>query len=174
MKVDQNIIQIVNWYIKQHDVSIKGYEHQDLVSEVVLILLKAFPYDEQVGRERGASLGTYIGTICHRCLINVWRKSRQDALAHAWSIQDTVTNLSWLEMETDPLKRILETEEHKLRQEYIRRCCSPFELQVFVQRSRGLMMKEIAQLLGTGVKSVDNALNRIVKKIRADMPSYMS
>lgn len=56
--------------------------------------------------------------------------------------------------------------EKRLRQ--LSRLLSPFEKQVLLLRLEGYAYRQIAQRMGTSPKAVDNALQRVKKKLKSD------
>ncbi len=65
----------------------------------------------------------------------------------------------------DPESIVISSEQVALMASKIETALSDFELRVLKQHLRGRGYREIAATLGSGVKSVDNALQRIKKKL---------
>ncbi len=66
----------------------------------------------------------------------------------------------------DPEKLIIEEESHQLLEDSLRECLSKMEFKVLSLFMEGQSYSHIAAALGKDIKSVDNALQRIKKKIR--------
>ena len=70
---------------------------------------------------------------------------------------------------TDPIEKLIEQEDLLSLQKKIQSNLSPFENKVWWMYISGLSAKKIAEILEVdgGVKSVNNAIYRIRKKLRA-------
>lgn len=69
----------------------------------------------------------------------------------------------------DPLELVIRSERHGALRAAVRRLLSPFEIEVLVLHLEGRPYQEIAARLGRRAKSVDNALQRIKRKLDRDL-----
>lgn len=79
---------------------------------------------------------------------------------------ENVELLSELSKNThNPETKIIDDEALKLQKEKIKKLLSDFEMQVFELYTKDIPYKEIAKILGKGEKTIDNAVQRIRKKL---------
>ena len=82
------------------------------------------------------------------------------------SLSDTLTS----KPEVDPQNVVLGLEGERLLQQSLRHELSPFEWEVLTEYRTGKSYKEMASELGCKIKSIDNALSRIRRKLPAVVP----
>ena len=73
--------------------------------------------------------------------------------------------------EGDPARRLMEEEAVQLLLAHIRRVLSPFENRVWNLHMAGYSNKEIGRALGKEPHSIENAVYRIRRKLRAELKS---
>lgn len=82
---------------------------------------------------------------------------------------DTLTS----KPEVDPENIVLGLEGERLLQQSLRSELSPFEWEVLTEYRTGKSYKEMASELGCKIKSIDNALSRIRRKLPAVAPEQL-
>lgn len=82
------------------------------------------------------------------------------------SLQDMLTS----KPEVDPENIVLGLEGERMLQQSLRSELSPFEWEVLTEYRTGKSYKEMASELGCKIKSIDNALSRIRRKLPAVAP----
>ena len=133
---------------------------EDLTQEGMLGFLKALNSFEP---GRGVPFEAFACICIERQIINAVKMMSNDknsALTYAVTLDDSL-----LGNDVDPsreldLKESLDLLERKARDSF-----SPFERQVFLLRVDGLSYREISQKLSSSEKAVDNAIQRIKKKL---------
>ena len=73
--------------------------------------------------------------------------------------------------EGDPARRLMEEEAFELLLSHIRKALSSFENRVWNLYMTGLSAKEIGRVLGKEPRSIENAVYRIRRKLRAELKS---
>ena len=74
------------------------------------------------------------------------------------------------ENEADPERIVLGVEGERILQQSLREQLSPFEWEVLTEYRTGKSYKEMARALGCKIKSIDNALSRIRRKLPSLQP----
>ena len=117
-------------------------------------------YDESLG---GVEFGLYAKICIGNALISFIRSFKRRG--HIVSMDDMSPDSSF----TDPIEKLIEQEDLLSLQKKILSNLSPFENKVWWMYISGLSAKKIAEILEVdgGVKSVNNAIYRIRKKLRA-------
>lgn len=132
-------------------------DFDDLVSEGILGLMNAVKtYDGQ----RGASFSTYAYSCVHNRIITAIKKSQR--------ISRCEENIEGLELEgsQSPENIVISREELGEVLEWMERDLSKTEKNVFEMYMSGASYQEIADKLGISLKSADNALLRVRRKLR--------
>lgn len=142
----------------------KGVETDDLVQEGVIGLLYAIrAYDHR--------FGTSFETFAYVCITNRLRT----AVAAAGRKLETVSLDSYLPLgenswntmqEEDPQEIVISREQFGQWLQRVDACLSGFENQVIRYYLGGYSYQEMAQLLQSTTKAVDNALQRARRKLR--------
>jgi len=142
-----------------------GSDQEDLIQEGMFGLLRAI---HKFDPERGVSFKTFAGQCIRNCVLNAVRDAsavRHQPLNSALSLdqesQDQVTYFG------DPEYRIMDSDAFDERLLHYKSLLSPFENQVLDLYLKGYTRQEMAQRLESSVKSVDNALQRLRSKLRA-------
>ena len=155
---------------------IAGAEAEDVVQEGMIGLMKAVrSFDE--GRE--ASFKTYAGTCINNQILKAIRKAEREKnppLNDAISLDNhlgekdenlTIGDILKASMFDEPEEKVI-YEDTLLRLKGLsRNIFSPLEAQVLRAKIAGKNYQEIAEELGKSPKTIDNALQRIRKKIMA-------
>ena len=166
---------IITSIIKKYLSIIKklNLDYHDVYQEAMFGFLDAIDkYDEN----KDASLKTFI-SLCVTRRINaaiikasrLKRKAEQEALSIDYIYDDS--NLSLQELISDnnknnPLEQMTKIEEINYKINLIKEVLSPKEEEVFNLLLNDLDYKQIAIILNTTPKSVDNAIQRIKAKVR--------
>lgn len=142
--------------------SAESFEKSDFVQEGLIGLLSACrTFDENAG----ASFKNYASLCVERRFISIIKKAAQ----RKDSAQNGVVSIYDLELTadstTDPEEIVLSKEFIQSSYKKFREKLSKLEFEVFSQYMSGAKYSEIARNLGITEKAVDNALQRIKKKI---------
>ena len=137
--------------------------HDDCVQECYLALLAAARHFDP---DRGVGFGTYAWTCMHNRLCRMARTQRarqRPATGQEPAYGADETEVDWLDAQQE-LRRHRQEVRHRL---------SPLEYRVYTLYTAGNRQSEIAALLSTpqrpmGVKTVNNALQRIRRKLRRE------
>lgn len=136
---------------------------EDLTQEGMLGFLEAVKgFDPQKG-----SFKAYAETCINNRILSAVRASynnKNAALSKAVPLEDTAEEISGDEF--DPAKILSSKLEFEYITGLINSNLSEFERQVIILRFTGLSYSEISARLDCGEKAVDNALQRIRKKMR--------
>lgn len=159
------IIYMANTYSKN-----KASDKDDLVQECLIALVYAV---RSFSSQGGASFRTYAG-ICMKNRINSYLRSiyRQNKLPLNYNVSINSDNGSELAQEggvfdnTNPEELIIIREELSNVWKLVKSSLSDFELRVFVLHLCGLSYADIAKKMETSNKAVDNALQRVRRKIK--------
>ncbi|MBQ2160560.1 MAG: sigma-70 family RNA polymerase sigma factor [Firmicutes bacterium] len=152
---------------------IVGAESEDVVQEGMIGLVKAIrSFDE----EREASFKTYAGTCINNQIIKAIKKADREKnypLNDALSFNNIVGKDESMTLGdvirgsiiNEPEEAVIFEESVKRLIELSARTFSDLETQVLRGKIRGLSYQEIAEELGKSPKTIDNAIQRIRKKI---------
>lgn len=141
-----------------------GASHEDLIQEGMLGLALAI---RSYRPDRGASFRTYAERCIRNRLLSAVRNAssgKHEALNSALSLD--AEGQDHPSYEADPETRIIDTDAFQERLRRYRDMLSPLERQVLNLYLQGFSYEEISRQLGRGSKSVDNAVQRIRKKLR--------
>ncbi len=152
---------------------IAGAEAEDVVQEGMIGLVKAIRSFDG-GRE--ASFKTYAGTCISNQIIKAIRKAEREknqALNDAISLNNqlgddaslTVGDVLKASMFDEPEEQVIYEDTLERLGNLSRKIFSPFEAKVLRAKIAGKNYQEIAVELGKSPKTIDNALQRIRKKI---------
>lgn len=149
-----------------------GGDNEDLVQEGMIGLLKAVRFYDP---RRGATFRTFADRCVNHALISAVTKAARNKhlpLNNSISLEtpllDGNSNLSFpQEAETAPSPEdlMITREEFHERLAAIQSQLSHFELRILEYYLEGLSYSEIAQQVGRTVKSVDNAVQRVRRKL---------
>lgn len=143
---------------------IGGLENDDLYQEGMLGLLSAvYTYDE----DRGVLFSTYASTLITRKMLSALRKAnnKRNFPLHSYVSLDDENDL--LSYSPTPEDMMIFNEEIERINSFVENNLSKTEKKVFKLNMLGLSYNEIADILDCSEKAVDNALQRIRKKIRS-------
>ena len=137
-----------------------GLEPEDLVQEGLIGLLRAVKsYDST----RKASFATFAS----RCILFRMLGTIRLFLEQKHLPLDSAQALAELsDRNGDPLEAYLKQEEEQLRRQKIKTLLSGLEQETLTLYLNGLSYEEMAQQLGCSTKAVDNALQRVRRKLR--------
>ena len=144
-----------------------GLEQDDLVQEGLLGLWSAVKsFDPQ----RGASFSTFASQCVANRISSAVRTAlspRQAPLREYMSIsQDEDGQAMQLPDRADPEAAFIEKESQQLRSRKMQRLLSPREWAVLERYLKGESYQEISEHLGISAKAVDNALQRVRRKLQ--------
>ena len=155
---------------------IAGAEAEDVVQEGMIGLMKAVrSFDE--GRE--ASFKTYAGTCINNQILKAIRKAEREKnqpLNDAISLDNhlgekdenlTIGDILKASMFDEPEEKVIYEDTLERLGNISRQIFSPLESKVLRAKIAGKNYQEIAEELGKSPKTIDNALQRIRKKIMA-------
>lgn len=152
-----------------------GAEAEDVVQEGMIGLIKAIrSFDES----REASFKTYAGTCINNQIIKAIRKADREKhhpLNEAISLDNrvagegdealTVGDILRASMLDEPEEMVIYEDSMERLGELSRETFSSLEMQVLRGKIQGKSYQEIAEELGKSPKTIDNATQRIRKKI---------
>ena len=152
---------------------IAGAEAEDVVQEGMIGLVKAI---RSFDGDREASFKTYAGTCISNQIIKAIRKAEREknqALNDAISLNNqlgddaslTVGDVLKASMFDEPEEQVIYEDTLERLGNLSRKIFSPFEAKVLRAKIAGKNYQEIAVELGKSPKTIDNALQRIRKKI---------
>ena len=139
-----------------------GVDADDLEQEASLGLLAAVRTFRPDG---GAAFTTYATTCMRNRLTSMAR--RHGAITRTEQPLDEDNNLP-ADTDSDPARRMLEQEDLSRLQAQLRQRLTDLEYQVLLARLTDLSYDEIAARLGVSKKAVDNAVQRLRRKMTAD------
>ena len=142
---------------------ISGIENEDLYQEGMLGLLSAvYTFDES----KGVLFSTYATTLITRKMLSALRSANKKNNLPMDSYISIYENVDICSYSPTPEEMLIYNEEIDLILEFVNNNLSKTEKKVFRLNLLGLSYNEIAEILDCSEKSVDNALQRIRKKIR--------
>lgn len=143
-----------------------GLEPEDLVQEGLIGLLRAVKsYDST----RKASFATFASRcILFRMLgiIRLFLEQKHLPLNNYLPLDSAQALAELSDRNGDPLEAYLKQEEEQLRRQKIKTLLSGLEQETLTLYLNGLSYEEMAQQLGCSTKAVDNALQRVRRKLR--------
>lgn len=153
--------------------SISGLEPEDLTQEALLGLFSAV---KSYSSERGASFKTYAGLCINRRIISLLERSggnKSKALNNYVSLYDESFEQSVIDEGVNPEEVFISREGMSFLKEQISCCLSEKEKRVLALYLAGESYVKISQMLEISPKAVDNALQRVRRKLKrhiSDMP----
>jgi len=155
---------------------IAGAEAEDVVQEGMIGLMKAV---RSFDANREASFKTYAGTCINNQILKAIRKAEREKnqpLNDAISLDNhlgekdenlTIGDIIKGSMFDEPEEKVIYEDTLERLGNISRQIFSPLEAQVLRAKIAGKNYQEIAEELGKSPKAIDNALQRIRKKIMA-------
>lgn len=146
-----------------------GLEPDDLFQEGTLGLLNAALAYRETGE---ASFATYAGLCIERRMLGAYRSAARqkhiplNSFISLNNENSDIENQFTSAQQIDPETLVINREDFKLIQRRIEEALSGLEFKVLVLYLSGRTYEEIARRLGVTVKSVDNSLQRIRRKLR--------
>lgn len=148
-------------YIFSSDPSFSLYKDDLLQEASVGFYNSILAYDLD---QTGVEFGLFAKICIRNALVSQLRALKKCSTA---SMEDiTEISATTLDIE-DPLVRILEQERLKSLYTAIRKSLSDLEYKIWQMHTAGWSASEMAQSLGTNEKSINNAVYRVRKKLRA-------
>jgi len=157
-----------------------GADAEDAKQELLVSLVRAVASYQQGG---GASFRTYLNQSMENALKNLMihhQTGKHQILTQALSLDDLDEERLIRDFSVNPEDEFMMKEHSRLIREFIAETLSELEQQVLVYFLADYSYEEIAALLSSTPKSVDNALQRIRKKLRVllsksgEIHSYMN
>ena len=143
--------------------NLNGLESDDLYQEGMIGFVAAgYSFDEKLG----VQFSTYANTLAVRKMLSAIRKANNKTnlpLQYYVSLEDETDLLSY---SPTPEELVIFNEELDLINDFIENNLSKSEKKVFRLNIAGLSYSEIADILDCDEKFVDNALQRIRRKLR--------
>ena len=151
-----------------------GAEPEDVVQEGMIGLVKAI---RNFDAGRDASFKTFASTCINNQIIKAIRKAervKNQPLNDAISLNDqvgdgeeglTIGDILRASMSDEPEEKLIYEESLSMLGDLSQKTFSPLETQVLRGKIQGKTYQEIARELGKSPKTIDNALQRIRKKI---------
>lgn len=154
-----------NWLVRccSRPLFLMGADHEDLIQEGMLGLALAI---QGYRPDRGASFRTYAERCIRNRLITAVRSAasgKHEALNSALPLD--VATEDCLSYEGDPETQLVSQAAFQERLRCYRDQLSPLETQVLHLYLQGLSYQEISQQLERSCKAIDNAVQRIRKKL---------
>lgn len=142
-----------------------GGDSEDLLQEGMMGLLKAV---REFDPNREASFHTFAETCVRRCLYTVIKAANSEK--HSPLNQSVPLNPSLFDArssftQVDPELLLIDREKAAGLLEDTRKQLSDFEVKILGYYLDGLTCREIAETVGRPLKSVDNAIQRIRRKV---------
>ena len=142
--------------------AVPSVDRDDLQQEGLLGLLTATQTYREDG---GASFSTYARTCARHRVISAVRRARWREEVSLPEDEDAEGGLS--AGQAGPEQTVLEKDEEQRLHQRLRQRLTPKEYEVLCEHLAGYSYKEIASRLHVTCKSVDNALQRIRRKLSA-------
>lgn len=139
-----------------------GLDADDLEQEASLGLLAAV---RSYRADGGAAFTTYATTCIRNRLTSVARRHGARIRTEQPFEEDSVLPA---DADSDPARRMLEQEALSRLQEQLRQRLTDLEYRVLLARLSDLSYEEIASRLGVSKKTVDNAVQRLRRKMTAE------
>jgi len=159
---------------------IVGGSKEDIIQEGMIGIFKAInDYDET----KNDSFAPFVNMCVTRQIITAIKKAtrqKHSPLNSSISLSEplkgkvvsmTLLDTLWKENDVNPEKMIISDENLKKIEEKMDTILSKFELDVLLKHLQGDSYKTISNDLGKKVKSVDNALQRVKKKLNKHLYS---
>ena len=145
-----------------------GFDKNDFAQEGLLMLLAACrTYDGRTG----VSFRNYLALCVKRRYISIQRRSAAReavGISDAVPIDDIADSADY---SLNPEEMIINRERFKNLMLWVGKNLSPLEQNVFSHHIAGYAYAQIAEKLGLSVKSVDNTLQRIRRKLNSYPPA---
>lgn len=148
-----------------------GGDSEDLLQEGMFGLIKAI---REYGPDHGASFYTFAETCIRRRLYSVLKSAasgRHAPLNHAVPLDPSFFDANLSFANADPEDLLIDREKAASLLENARKLLSEFEVKILGYYLEGLTCREIAETVGKSPKSVDNAVQRIRRKIARQLLS---
>ena len=148
-----------------------GGDSEDLMQEGMFGLIKAM---REYRPDRDASFRTFASTCIRNRLLSVVKAAaggKHLPLNQSVPLDASLCDLDSAASQSDPELLLIDREKTAGLLENARRQLSEFEVQILGYYLDGLTYREIADAVGKSAKSVDNAVQRIRRKIARQLSS---
>lgn len=143
-------------------INLCGLDSEDLYQEGMIGFVSSiYSFDETYGTK----FSTYSSTLYTRKMLSALRKNNSDA-NNCIDTNVSVDGCEFLSQNPSPEDAVLYDEEISEIMEYAKENLSKTEQKVFKLILLGISYSEIAEILDSNVKSVDNTVQRIRRKLR--------
>lgn len=143
--------------------SARGYEHTDFVQEGLIGLYRAA---QNYDREAAGSFGSYAMLVAERRFISIIRRqTAQKSVPETAIVGLDALDVNLADTALAPEDKLLLSETLTQVFERLSQSLSKRELSVLRLYTEGLSYSDIAARLGIAPKSVDNALQRVRRKV---------
>lgn len=142
-----------------------GIDDEDLFQEGLIGLLNAAKTFDSSGK---ASFNTYAGLCIKRRMYNLYRsamRQKRVPIGNLVSFNENDENIKDRDLD-NPELFLIKKEEMALKNHYIKKTLSGLEFKVLSMYLMGYSYNEISDEINVNHKAVDNALQRIKKKLR--------
>lgn len=144
----------------------RDIESEDMLQEANIAFLNAVRHFDP---EKSASFRTYAAVCINNALLNFIKSKGSKRLSSQYGFSDIDDPLN--EMREDPETPgpedvLIDREQSLLLGKMIKELLSALEYSVFIQILDGKSYEDTAASLGLNVKSVDNAMQRVRKKLK--------
>ena len=151
-----------------HPFFLAGGDSEDLLQEGMLGLIKAM---REYDAEQGAAFATFADVCIRHRLYTVLKAAssgKHKALNQALPLNPSLFDLAFAQ--NDPELLLIDREKTADLLEYACKQLSAFEAKILGYYLDGLTCREIAQTVGKPPKSVENAVQRIRRKVGRELP----
>ena len=159
----EKYLGLIKGKVKKYSISFSKTEEEDLIQEGVVALLNA-------ARSYNASLGlkfsTYAYVCIERCLINMYKSEKKKTLAENLVCFEGSGFENFFFTDNNPEDFMINKDNFNLRQNQIVNLLSPLEIKVISLYIKDCTYNEISERLSINEKAVDNAIQRIRKKLK--------
>ena len=144
--------------------NLNGLDNDDLYQEGMLGFVSAvYSFDTS----RGVKFNTYFSTVVIRRMITALRKMNNEAKDPLYSYISLDEQGAFQSQNPTPEEIMIFSEEINEIISFAEKNLSKTERKVFKLSLLGISYSEIAEIIDCDIKSVDNAMQRIRRKIRA-------
>lgn len=140
-----------------------GGDSEDLIQEAMFGLLKAI---REFDPDRDARFSTFAGVCIRNCIRSAVVHAARDK--HSPLNNSVPFELPMSDSGADPEELYISREEEAERLEQIKKRLSPLERNILNLFLHGLSYREISVQVGRPLKSVDNAVQRIRRKVAGE------
>ena len=156
---------LIESLINRYSEGLSEEDRRDLRQEAAIAFCRAL---DRYHPEEGVAFGHFAKICVENRLIDCRRKSANDPTGQAVPLEDSGPSLSLAD--DDPARDLLERESYLALCERIRELLSDYENRIWMLVMAGRTPREIATIVGSDRKSVENAVARVRRKLRKALP----